>query len=124
MNREECMQTEIQLFKAISDGTRLRILMLLLNNGELCVCDLMGALKIPQSTVSRHLALLRNAGFVVGERRGAWMYYQVVEDQTLGSAILTSLRDHCSGLEVVVEDQLRCLEFLSTKGRKQCLGEK
>ena len=113
------MQNEIQLFKAISDGTRLRILMLLLNNGELCVCDLVESLQIPQSTVSRHLALLRNAGFVVGERRGAWMYYQVVEDQTLGSAILKSLREHCSGLEDVNEDGRRCLEFLRNKNGTQ-----
>lgn len=120
MNREGSMQNEIQLFKAISDGTRLRILLLLLNNGELCVCDLMESLQIPQSTVSRHLALLRNAGLVDGERRGAWMYYQVVEDQTLGSAILTSLRQHCSGLETAVEDHKRCLEFLSTKSDKSC----
>lgn len=120
MNKEGPMQNEIQLFKAISDGTRLRILLLLLNNGELCVCDLMSSLQIPQSTVSRHLALLRNAGLVDGERRGAWMYYQVVEDQTLGSSILTSLRQHCSGLEIAEADQKRCLEFLSNKNGTSC----
>jgi ArsR family transcriptional regulator len=114
------MQKEIQLFKAISDGTRLRILLLLLNNGELCVCDLMESLQIPQSTASRHLALLRSAGLVEGQRRGAWMYYQVVEDQTLGSAILSNLREHCSGLEASLEDQQRCLDFLKNKPSDPC----
>lgn len=114
------MQNEIQLFKALSDGTRLRILLLLLNNGELCVCDLMESLQIPQSTASRHLALLRNAGLVDGERRGTWMYYRVVRDQTLGSAILANLRQHCSGLETAGEDHRRCLEFLSTKSGTSC----
>jgi ArsR family transcriptional regulator len=118
------MQNEIQLFKAISDGTRLRILLLLLNNGELCVCDLMESLQIPQSTVSRHLAILRSAGLVDGERRGAWMYYQVVEDQTLGSDILSNLRQHCSGLETAVADQRRCLEFFSSKNTTPCRKEK
>ena len=114
------MQNEIQLFKALSDGTRLRMVLLLLNNGELCVCDLMEAMQIPQSTASRHLALLRNAGFVEGERRGTWMYYRVVEDQTLGSAILDALKKHCSRLETAAQDQERCLEFLSTKSGTSC----
>lgn len=114
------MQTEIQLFKALSDSTRLRMLLLLLNHGELCVCDLMESLQIPQSTASRHLALLRSAGLVDGERRGTWMYYQVVEDQALGSALMTGIKQHCSNLEKAVEDQKRCMEFLSTKNDSPC----
>ena len=114
------MQTEIQLFKALSDSTRLRMLLLLLNHGELCVCDLMESLQIPQSTASRHLALLRNAGLVDGQRRGTWMYYQIVEDQALGSAIMTGLKQHCSNLDIVVEDQKRCIKFLSTKSDTPC----
>ncbi len=117
------MQNEIQLFKALSDGTRLRMLLLLLNNGELCVCDLMESMQIPQSTASRHLALLRNAGLVDGERHGTWMYYRVVEDQTLGSAILDNLRTYCSELETAVADQKRCLKFLSTKSDTPCRQE-
>lgn len=119
-NRKDPMQNEIQLFKALSDSTRLRILLLLLNNGELCVCDLMESMQIPQSTASRHLALLRNAGFVDGERRGTWMYYRVVEDQKLGSAILHALKKHCSRLENAQQDQERCLKFLSTKDNIPC----
>ena len=115
------MQTELQLFKALSDSTRLRMLLLLLNNGELCVCDLMESLQIPQSTASRHLALLRSAGLVDGERRGTWMYYQVVEDQALGSAIMAGLKQHCSELEKAVEDQNRCIKFLSNKSDTPCL---
>ncbi|HEX9779019.1 MAG TPA: metalloregulator ArsR/SmtB family transcription factor, partial [Geopsychrobacteraceae bacterium] len=57
------MKTTTRLFKALSDETRLRILALL-QAGELCVCDLMAILDLPQSTVSRHLAYLRNAGLV------------------------------------------------------------
>lgn len=114
------MQNEIQLFKALSDTTRLRMLLLLLNNGELCVCDLMESMQIPQSTASRHLALLRNAGFVDGERRGTWMYYRIIEGQQLGSAILYALKEHCSGLETAVQDQQRCLQFLSSKNGVSC----
>ena len=109
------MQSEIQLFKALSDGTRLRILLLLLNNGELCVCDILECLQIPQSTASRHLALLRSAGLVDGERHGTWMYYRVIEDRTLGSALLASLKEYCSDLKTAADDNSRCKQFLSHK---------
>ncbi|WP_305041016.1 ArsR/SmtB family transcription factor [Geoalkalibacter sp.] len=70
------MKQTARLFKALSDETRLRILALL-TRGELCVCDLMSILGLPQSTVSRHLAYLRNAGLVTDRRQGVWMYYEL-----------------------------------------------
>lgn len=72
------MKKTAQLFKALSDETRLRLLALL-SQGELCVCELMALLKLPQSTVSRHLAYLRHAGLVEDRRQGAWMYYRLAE---------------------------------------------
>jgi len=74
------MKKTAQLFKALSDETRLRILALL-TRGELCVCDLMATLDLPQSTVSRHLAYLRNAGLVEDRRQGVWMYYRLGEEE-------------------------------------------
>jgi ArsR family transcriptional regulator len=68
-------------FRAVSDRTRLRILHLLLG-GEMCVCDLVDTIKIPQPTASRHLAYLRRAGLVAAEKRGLWMYYSLVPAQT------------------------------------------
>ncbi len=114
-NRSNSMQNETQIFKALSDPTRLRILILLLNNGELCVCDLIESLLIPQSTASRHLAQLRSSRLVDGERRGTWMYYRITEDSGLGSAILAALKVHSSGIESVIKDQKRCDAFLATK---------
>jgi ArsR family transcriptional regulator len=72
------MREYTTLFKALSDETRVRILMLL-THGELCVCDLMEVLDLPQSTVSRHLATLRHAGLVEDRRQGTWNYYRLVE---------------------------------------------
>ncbi|WP_028587492.1 ArsR/SmtB family transcription factor [Desulfocurvus vexinensis] len=69
--------------KALSDGTRLRILNLL-GTGELCVCDLMAVLDMPQSSVSRHLAYLRGAGWVAGRRSGKWMYYRLRDEPGAG----------------------------------------
>jgi ArsR family transcriptional regulator len=70
------MNTIAQLFKALAEPVRLRIFLLLLD-GERCVCDLMAVFSLPQSTISRHLAYLKNSGWVEGDRRGAWMYYRL-----------------------------------------------
>jgi ArsR family transcriptional regulator len=72
------MENTSILFKALGEETRLRILALL-TNGELCVCDLMAALDMPQSTISRHLAKLKSVGLVRGRRNGVWMYYNLAE---------------------------------------------
>jgi len=67
-----------RLFRAFSDRTRLRILHLLLE-GELCVCDLVTVLRVPQPTASRHLAYLRRAGLVQVRKERSWSYYSLAE---------------------------------------------
>ena len=64
------------ILNALADETRLRILNLL-NQNELCVCDIMRVLKEPQSKVSRHLAYLRRTGLVETRKKGLWMYYRL-----------------------------------------------
>jgi ArsR family transcriptional regulator, arsenate/arsenite/antimonite-responsive transcriptional repressor len=64
------------VFKALADRTRLRILALLGNN-EVCVCHIHDSLALPQPTVSRHLAYLRHAGLVDVRRDGVWMHYRI-----------------------------------------------
>lgn len=65
------------LFKALSDPTRLRCLLLLVNHEELCVCELTHALALPQPKVSHHLAALRKAGLVSDRKEGLWIYYRI-----------------------------------------------
>lgn len=72
------MKKIAEAMKALSEEVRLRLL-LLLSDGELCVCDLMSALELPQSTISRHLAYLKNNGWVESRRRGVWMHYRLAE---------------------------------------------
>jgi ArsR family transcriptional regulator len=64
-------------FKALADPTRLRCLMLLASERELCVCELTHALDEIQPKVSRHLAALRDQGLVLDRRQGQWIYYQL-----------------------------------------------
>jgi ArsR family transcriptional regulator len=65
-----------KLFKALSDPTRLRILRLL-RGGELCVCDIVGNLEVPQAKTSRHLAYLRKVGLVKVRKTGLWSFYSI-----------------------------------------------
>jgi ArsR family transcriptional regulator len=64
------------VFKALADKTRLRILALLGKN-EVCVCHIHDSLGVPQPTASRHLAYLRRTGLVAARRDGVWMHYRV-----------------------------------------------
>jgi ArsR family transcriptional regulator len=64
------------MFRAFSDPTRLRILRLL-QAGECCVGDLVSILELPQPSVSRHLAYLREAGLVNDRKQGLWVYYSL-----------------------------------------------
>jgi len=68
------------LFKALSDTTRLRCILLLANQGELCVCDLTCVLALPQPRVSHHLGNLRKAGLVQDHRQGPWTFYRLHPD--------------------------------------------
>jgi ArsR family transcriptional regulator, arsenate/arsenite/antimonite-responsive transcriptional repressor len=83
-----------RLFRAFSDRTRLRILHLL-SDGEVCVGDLVSVLRLPQPTVSRHLAYLRRSRLVTVRRDGAWSYYALAEPRTPFHAKLLDCLSTC-----------------------------
>jgi len=70
------MKQAVKIFKALSDPTRLRILMLLLQK-ELCVCELVFILKMEQSRISHQLRILRDADLVEDIREGKWTNYRI-----------------------------------------------
>ncbi|WP_163559045.1 metalloregulator ArsR/SmtB family transcription factor [Halomonas sp. NO4] len=65
----------IRLFKCLADDTRLMLMLLILREGELCVCEMTHALEESQPKVSRHLAQLRNCGLLNDSREGQWVHY-------------------------------------------------
>jgi ArsR family transcriptional regulator len=69
--------TPNNLFSSLANDTRLRSLMLLLRQDELCVCELTHALRVAQPHISRHLALLRESGLVSDRREGLWVHYRI-----------------------------------------------
>lgn len=82
------------LFRAFADPTRLRILGLL-SGREVCVCDLMAVLGVPQSKVSQHLAFLRAAGLVVFRQAGKWRHYALAKPAGRVHARLVSCLGEC-----------------------------
>jgi len=89
------LKTLERTLKAAGDGTRLRILKML-EPGSLCVCQIVEALKLSQSTVSKHLSTLEGAGLVESERQGKWTHYRLAKPPSPdGRRLLTWLK--CCG---------------------------
>jgi ArsR family transcriptional regulator len=112
------MDTEIQIFKALSDETRLRT-MLLLTQGELCVCDLENILQTTQSKISRHLSYLKNSGLVQDRRSAVWVYYSLVTPDTdFIHAIFQCLKNNFTDDTVIADDRERLQKWLKEKQDK------
>lgn len=68
---------EVQnIFKALSNTTRLQIIDML-SNKEMCACDLLDGLSISQPTLSHHMKVLTETGLVLGRKEATWMYYSI-----------------------------------------------
>lgn len=69
-----------QIFLACSDTSRLRILNLILNNGEMCITDLEHILEFTQTKTSRHLLYLKNSGILTSRKLNQWVFYQLKDE--------------------------------------------
>ncbi len=67
----------LQLYKCLSDATRLSCVLLIHQEVELCVCELTQALDVSQPKISRHLAQLRSCGLLQDRREGQWIFYRI-----------------------------------------------
>jgi len=94
-----------EVLKAAADPTRLRLLNLL-RLGSICVCDLQSVLRIPQPTVSRHLAALRHAGLVDDVRKGMRIVYSLTPAVTTEIDALHNLLDRCCPEDAVMRDDI------------------
>lgn len=96
--------------EACADETRRRILLLLLSQGELCVCDLLGALELPQPKVSRHLAVLRDTNLLASRKQGTWVYYRLNPEMPLWAGqMLAAMADGAVRSEPYVRDRERVI---------------
>jgi len=79
---EEETDRETKVFKAVADITRLRVLKLLAG-GELGICEIMLALKKPQSSISHNLSILEDAGLVKERKQGKWCSYSITDEAVM-----------------------------------------
>lgn len=100
------MKQAVRVFKALSDPTRLRILMLLLQR-ELCVCELVFALKMGQSRISHQLRILRDVDLVEDTREGKWTNYRISDNKrkNLRELFAKILKEDLSDLQEFQEDR-------------------
>ena len=106
------MKTLAKIFQSLDEETRLRILALLLNEQELCVCDIMAVLQLPQSTASRHLSHLKKNGWLQDRREGLWVYYSIVKQlDPLQQTLLPILRHFLHDSPDAQADLLRLRSF-------------
>ena len=115
------MQSD-QFFKALGDPTRLRMLVLLIGEGELCVCELTHALDEIQPKVSRHLALLRELGVVLDRRQGQWIYYRMNPDlpEWCTAVLLAATRG--IRLQSPFSEDLQALKEMAERPDSACCG--
>lgn len=98
------MITPLTFFKALADDTRLRSLLLIHAETELCVCELMVALNESQPKISRHLAQLRKLGLLIDRRQRQWVFYRVnPELEHWAQAIIDTL---VAEKEIVINNNL------------------
>ena len=115
------MKHTAEFFKSLADETRLRLLLLLHGGQEHCVCDLMHALDMPQSTVSRHLAYLKRSGWLQDRRKGTWMYYFLTKEMdSFFHAELVLLINRLVDSEACRRDRERLATYQRDKEAKSC----
>ncbi len=94
-----------KIYSALSDKNRIRIL-ILLSKKSLCVCELQAILKIALSTVSKHLSILKDAGFIIDEKDGKWVNYKInrLSKNPLIHQLLASTEIYLKDEAIILED--------------------
>lgn len=116
------MDNYVEVFKALADKTRMRIMRLLsITDRQVCVCEIMDALKLPQYQVSKHLNILKNAKLVEGERKGTWVYYSPLKkNSAFNRRLFKLLKAQLSDAEFL-EDEEKLKQRLQLRDGDTCV---
>jgi len=102
------MEEFLKISYTINDETRVKLLIFIGINKEVCVCDVENSFKMIQSRVSRHLKILKEGGFLNIERRGKWAFYSLKKDlDTFRERILEKI----NSLEIEIPDIIHTCEI-------------
>lgn len=105
------IEDKAKFFKALSDSNRLRILKML-QTRPLCVCEITDILQLATSTVSQHLKILKESNFIIEEKDGKWVNYQInpTPNDPRISTILASLDYWISDQTTIIEDKKKVIK--------------
>ncbi len=124
------MEELLSVFKALSDETRLRIIKLL-EQGELCVCDITAALDMVQPKVSFHLSTLKEAGLIKDRKQGKWVHYRLNEKDLFRRMLIlsacermqeSSLSGDRKRLDAFLGKKEQCGKVAALKPKTSCCG--
>ena len=115
------MKNTVEIFKALGDETRLRLVNLLLQTDkDLCVCEMVDSLKLPQYHISKHLTILKNAGMLQAGRQGTWVYYRLDHEKSpLLPDLFNLLSRHLC--QIFAEDAVRLTQRLALREADKCV---
>lgn len=105
------IEEKTKLFKSLSDPNRLRILKML-QIKPLCVCEITDVLELATSTVSKHLSILKETGFIIEEKDGKWVNYMInprPEDPRI-SSIISTLDFWIADQKIINEDNAKVIK--------------
>jgi len=111
----------LQLFKGLSDETRLNLVLLLREKGELCVCELTLILKESQPKISRHLALLKESGLLLDRRDGKWIHYRLSPHMPAWAAAVIEQAYQCQRDDILRLSQQAERDNATTNGKSVCI---
>ncbi|MFI8417114.1 metalloregulator ArsR/SmtB family transcription factor [Serratia sp. NPDC078593] len=113
--------TPLQLFKCLSDETRLTLVLLLKETTELCVCELCETLGLPQPKISRHLAMLREHGILLDRRAGKWIHYRLSHNMPIWAGAVIEHAYQSQSTDIKTLSKRLNNTTGSTTGRVVCL---
>jgi DNA-binding transcriptional ArsR family regulator len=118
------MREFLAIVNALADANRLRLVMSL-SDRELCVCQLVDFIGLADSTVSKHMSVLRDAGLVESRKSGRWVYYRLAGDDAspLNKKALQLTLEQLTNDTVVAADRIRLEDLLSRDDGSQCQTE-
>jgi len=115
------MEKTVEKFKALSDEIRLRIINLFIKSDiNLCVCELMDAIQIPQYSISKALNILKNADFFKTEKEGTWVYYQLNKDTPDNNSLFSFLKKYLNNSNFL-DDETRLNDRLTLRKNNRCV---
>lgn len=116
------MESTLNMTKALADGNRLRVIVALMDNDELCVCQITEMLRLATATVSRHMSVLQKARLVESRKDGRWVFYRLID--TFPDLLRRWLREMLVESPEIAADRLRLTTILSCEPDDLCRQQK